>query len=106
MMSCEPVPRMPMLFQTGMIFTLGEFIGMPKCSTCAPLPSPSHTAVVISRLPTGAPDENTLRAVILKPPSTFSALPEPAIQSEPPLDRMTIFSAAMRFSSGSTGAAF
>ena len=40
------------------------------------------------------------------PPSTFSARPEPPIQSDPPLDRRMMRSAAIRFSNGSTAATF
>ena len=95
---------MPSVFHTGMMRTFGEVIGTPKCSTIGPSSGLSYSALVMSRLPAGAPDENTLRPVILYPPSTFSALPEPATQSDPPLDKMMMRSAAMRFISGSTGA--
>ena len=62
--SCEPVPRMPSVRQLSCTFTCGEFIGMPKCSTCGGSPSVSSTAPVIIRSPAGEPDENTLRAVM------------------------------------------
>ena len=55
---------MPSVRQLSSTFTCGEFIGMPKCSTIGGSPSLSSTALVISRLPAGAPDENTLRAVM------------------------------------------
>ena len=62
--SCEPVPRMPSVRQVSSTFTFGEFIGTPKCSTIGGSPSVSRTALVISRSPAGAPEENTLRAVM------------------------------------------
>ena len=63
-------------------------------------------APVISRSPAGAPEANRLRAVIRYPPSTFSARPEPAIQSDPPLVTSRMCSRAIRLSSGSTEVAF
>ena len=61
--SCEPVPRMPSVRQVSSTFTFGEFIGRPKCSTIGPS-SVSSTAPVMKTLPVGAPEVNTLRAVI------------------------------------------
>ena len=52
----------------------------------------------------GAPEVKTLRAVTRWPPSTRRALPEPPIQSDPPLESRISRSAAMRRSSGSTAA--
>jgi hypothetical protein len=97
---------MPSVFQLSRTLTCGEFMGMPKCSTIGGWPSLARMAPVISRSPAGAPDVNTLRALMRYPPSTGSAFPDPAIQSEPPLDSRMIFSAATRFSSGSTAATF
>jgi hypothetical protein len=77
-------------------------MGTPKCSTVGGSPSLSTTAQVIKRSPVGAPDENTFRALMRYPPSTFSAFPEPGIQSDPPLDTSWMRSVATRLSNGST----
>ena len=60
----ELVPRMPSVRQVSSILTCGEFMATPKCSTVAGSPSLSSTALVIKRSPVGAPEENTLRAVM------------------------------------------
>ena len=62
----------------------------------------SHSALVISRLRT-ARRTRTPCARDLVAPSTFSALPEPAIQSDPPLDKMRC-APPPPLSSSSTGA--
>ena len=55
---------MPSVRQVSSTFTCGEFIGTPKCSTMGGWPGSSSTAPVIRMLPVGAPDVNTLRAVM------------------------------------------
>src|SRR5215510_7845251 len=75
-----------------------------KCSTVGPLCGSSHTALVTSTSPTGAPLAKILRAVMRQPPVTRSALPEPAIQSEPPLLTSTKSCAATARRRASTGA--
>ena len=104
--SSERVPRMPSVFQVSRIFTSGAFIGTGKWMTASGSLSECTTAPVISTSPAAAADVNTLRAEIRYPPSTFSALPEPPIQSEPPLVKRMMRSLATRFSSGSTAATF
>ena len=101
--SCEPVPRMPRTRQVFSTLTPPPLSGSGKCRTVGPLSGLSHTALVTSTSPTGTPLAKILRAVMRQPPSTRSALPDPAIQSEPPLlTRTRLFEATLR-NRGSSG---
>ncbi len=90
---------MPSVCQVSSIRTSGASIGSAKWITSSPA-----RALVISRLPIGAPDTKTLRAWTRQPPSTRSARPDPPTQSVPPLDRRTVSVVATRLRSGSTAA--
>ena len=69
--------------------------------TVAPVCGSSYTPVVIRKSPESTPLPKILRPVMRKPSATFSSLPEPASQSEPPVEISTSFSAATRRSIGS-----
>ena len=103
--SCEPVPRRPSARQVSLTSRPGVSNGSAKCSTVGPASGSSWIAIVMNRSPAGAPLAKTFRPVTRYPPGTFSARPDPASQSEPPLVTRIACSAATRRSRGSTGAA-
>src|SRR5262249_43474092 len=89
--------------QASSTLTPPSLSGSGKCGTVGPLSGLSHTALVRSTSPTGTPLAKILRAVMRQPPSTRSALPDPAFQSDPPLlPRTRLFDATLS-NSGSIG---
>jgi len=100
-MSFEPVARMPIVRQLSWIWTPGPSRGTGRWRTVAPATGSSYTAVVTSNWPEGEPLAKILRAFTRKPPSTFSAFPDPSSQSEPPLETRINSSALTRLSNDS-----
>jgi hypothetical protein len=77
--SWEPVPRMPRTRQVSSTLTPSLLSGSGKCRNGVPTLGILPHGLVTSMSPTGAPLAIILRAVIRQPPSTRSALPDPAI---------------------------